>query len=601
MNYKLIHREFDSASHGTRQDGMPTKGRFADFPTRFIHSIHRALFVSKSLSTKAISRVVIVRPFLGMVQAFSAAVLNHSRLLLWRMVAVIAIVSAGMTGNIFAQDQAVPPPSAPAQLSEDQLETLVAPIALYPDPLLTVMLPASVYPLEIVQAARFVQNSNNLSQIDAQPWDDNVKAVAKYPTVIQKMNDDLQWTIQLGNAFADQPMDLMNAIQTLRAKAQAVGTLKTTPEQIIIVTNAVVERTYQEQIVYVTNTVIEIQPANPQYVYVPVYNPVYVYYPPPGYIYYPTFPVYYPIVITPYRCNWYYGGIYIGGGGWVVWGGRGPYHPPYYPLPPGYYRPPAYRPPPGYRPPPPGHRPPGYPPPGSRPPGKPPGGGPPGNPGNRPPGGNPPGNPGNRPPGGGQPGNPGNRPPSGGPTIQPVPSKPGEVTIQPVDERWQPDPNRRRNSGSGGNGDTGPSRGWPSNPSTQPAPGNPNGGNRPGNGTGGGTRPGNGNRPNTGNGGNNSPSIQPMPSNPNPGNGGGGNRTGGGNRPNPGNGGNNSPTIQPMPSNPGNGGGNRPSQPSGGSRDSAFGGVGSGNDARNSSNRGSSSRGGGGGGGGGGR
>jgi uncharacterized membrane protein YgcG len=486
-----------------------------------------------------------------MVQAFSAAVLNHSRLFLWRAVAIVAIALAGMTGRIFAQDQdqAVAPPSAPAQLSEDQLENLVAPIALYPDPLLAVMLPASVYPLEIVQAARFLQDTNNLPQIDAQPWDDNVKAVAKYPTVIQKMNDDLQWTIQLGNAFADQPADLMNAIQTLRAKAQAAGTLKTTPEQIIVVTNAVVERTYQEQIVYVTNTVVEIQPANPQYIYVPVYNPVYVYYPPPGYVYYPTFTVGFRVVVTPYRCNWYYGGVYVGGGGAVVWGGRGPYHPPYYPCPPGYYRPPTYYPPPGYRPPPPGYRPPGYPPP--------------------------------RPPG-----NPGNRPPNSTLPAQ-RPSGPGGATTLPANngQQWQPDPNRRQNAGSGGSRDTAPSRGWGSNgPSTQPAPGtgvvgnrpntgtapgNPNVGNRPaqqpGNGNAGGNQPGNGNRPNTGNGGNN-PSPGTMPSN-----------------------------NRPAPSNPPSG--NRPAQPSGGSRDSAFGSVGNGNDARNSSNRGSSSRGGGGGGG----
>ncbi|HTR42420.1 MAG TPA: DUF3300 domain-containing protein [Pseudomonadales bacterium] len=484
-----------------------------------------------------------------------------------RAAAIATIIVVGLTLRVSAQDQSVPPPSAPAQLSEADLEKIAQPIALYPDPILAVMLPASVYPLEVVQAARFVQDTNNIAQLDSQPWDSNVIAVAKYPTVIQKMNDDLQWTIQLGNAFADQPADLMTAIQTLRAKAQAAGTLKSSPEQVVTVTNAVVERYYDTQIVYVTNTVVEIQPANPQIVYVPVYNPTYVYYPPPGYVYTPVY-VSFRIVVTPYRCNWYYGGIYVGGGGgMVIWGGRGPYHPPYYPCPPGY-RPPYYRPPPGYRPPPPGYRPPGYPPP-------------------RPPGSYPP--PGNRPPGGGNP-PPGGRP--GGPTTMPANDAP-----------WKPDPNRRQNAGSGGLGNNNAARGWGSGgPSSRPAapgtgntgnrpstgdignrpntgtsPGNPNIGNRPA------TPPGNGNtgnRPNYGNGGNNS-SPGTMPSN---------------NRPAPAP--NNQPATpnRPAPSNPS--AGNRPAQqPGGGSQNSAFGGVGNGNDARSSSNRGAASRGGGGGGG----
>ena len=79
-----------------------------------------------------------------------------------------------------------PPPSAPAKRSAADLEKLVAPIALYPDPLIATLLPASVYPLEIVQAARFVANTNNLAKVDEQPWDDNVKAVARVPAVIQE-------------------------------------------------------------------------------------------------------------------------------------------------------------------------------------------------------------------------------------------------------------------------------------------------------------------------------------------------------------------------------------------------------------------------------
>src|SRR5215471_13245426 len=133
----------------------------------------------------------------------------------------------------------VPPPSEPAQRNADELEKLVAPMALYPDPLIAVMLPAAVYPVEIVQAARFVANPNNLAALDDQPWDDNVKAVARFPEVIQHMSDNLDWTVELGDAFVDQPLDLMDAIQALRAKAQTAGTLLTTPEQVVTVTNAV--------------------------------------------------------------------------------------------------------------------------------------------------------------------------------------------------------------------------------------------------------------------------------------------------------------------------------------------------------------------------
>jgi Protein of unknown function (DUF3300) len=389
--------------------------------------------------------------------------MKTSQPILFRVI-LIALVVVGMTGRVFGQaQQAVPPPSAPAQLSEADLEKLAAPIALYPDPLLAVMLPASVYPLEIVQAARFIQNTNNLAQLDSQPWDDNVKAVARFPDVIQKMNDDLQWTINLGNAFADQPMDLMNAIQTLRAKAQAAGTLQSSPQQVVVVTNAVVERYYESQIVYVTNTTIEIQPANPQYIYVPYYNPVYVYYPPP-YVYpypYITFSAGFTmgVYISHHRCDWYYGGVYVGRSGVVVWGGRGPYHPPYYPRPPGCHYPPYYRPGgPGYYPPPPSTRPPGY--------------------------------PDNRPPGSGRPG-------GGGPP-----------TTLPADaaKRWQPDPNRRQNAGAPSAGNR-PAQGWGSRPSTQPAPGNGAPGSRPG------TLPGNGNNGNAGN----IPGARPMPA-PAPGN-----------------------------------------------------------------------------------
>ncbi|MFO1475556.1 MAG: DUF3300 domain-containing protein [Verrucomicrobiota bacterium] len=265
-----------------------------------------------------------------------------------------------------APTSAAAPPAASPKLGQDELMKLVAPIALYPDPLLAILLPASAYPLEIVQAARFVENTNNLPQLDEQPWDSNVRAIARFPSVIQKMNNDLSWTIQLGQSFVNQPVDLMNAIQARREEARASGVLKTTAEQTVVVTNAVVERTYAQQVVYVTNTVVEIQPADPQVIYVPDYSSV-VYIADPVYVNPLTPLIRFGAGIAigaaiANNCDWYYGGVWVGGGGFVIWGGGA--HPPYYPPPPGC-RPPPYHPPPGYRPPPPGYRPPGYPPPGS--------------------------------------------------------------------------------------------------------------------------------------------------------------------------------------------------------------------------------------------
>ena len=119
----------------------------------------------------------------------------------WGALALVGWCSAAAQSNSPAPTTAAPPPAAPAQRSMAELEKLVAPIALYPDPLLATILPASVYPLEIVQAARFVADTNNLAKLDEQPWDENVKAVARAPEAIKKLNEDIPWTIELGEAF----------------------------------------------------------------------------------------------------------------------------------------------------------------------------------------------------------------------------------------------------------------------------------------------------------------------------------------------------------------------------------------------------------------
>jgi uncharacterized protein DUF3300 len=435
---------------------------------------------------------------------------------------------------VHAADDAAPPPSAPAQRSAADLEKLAAPMALYPDPLIAVMLPASAYPVEVVQVARFVANTNNLAMLDDQPWDENVKAVARFPSVIQKMSDELGWTAELGQAFVQQPSELMDAIQSLRAKAQSVGTLQTTPQQVVVVTNAVVERTYETQIVYVTNTIVQIMPANPQVIYVPVYSPTIVYYPPPAYVYNPLAPlvvfgagIAVGAIIANNHCNWYYGGVYRGPSGVVVWGGSGGRYP-YYPPPP-HYRPPPYYPPPGYRPPPPGYRPPGYPPPGAYP--------------------------------------PGGRPP---------------VAVPYTSQQWQPDQSRMRQSGSSGTSASianMEARGWGSattRPATQPgsaarpAPSTGGIGAQPSTGTAG-NRPSTGavgNRPATGTAPSvNQPTIRPTPSVGNAGGGVGAPR----------------PAPAATQTRPASG---RPS-----SSGSAFGDLSSGSSARVSSNRGASSRG----------
>jgi hypothetical protein len=214
--------------------------------------------------------------------------------------------------------QPVPPPAAPAKRSAADLQKLVEPIALYPDPLLATLLPASVYPLEIVQAARLMSDPKTATTLDQQPWDDSVKAIAKIPDALKKLNDDLNWTIRLGEAFLAQDKDVMDAIQALRFKAQNAGTLKSSDQMVVAVTNTVSQTLIGPQVVVVTNTIVQIESSDPEIIYVPNYNPAYVYYPPPSYVYDP----YAPLVtftagvamgaIIANNCDWHHGGCYHG-------------------------------------------------------------------------------------------------------------------------------------------------------------------------------------------------------------------------------------------------------------------------------------------------
>ena len=171
----------------------------------------------------------------------------------------------------------------PPAFKAEEIEQLVAPIALYPDALVAQILMASTYPLEIVQASRWSKANPDVKDkaledaMQKQSWDPSVKSLAAFPQILAMLNDKLDMTQKLGDAFLGQQKEVMDAIQRLRAKAQAAGNLQSGKEQKVIV---------EQQN---GTTVIKIEPASPEVVYVPVYNPTVVYGPWP----YPAYPPYY--------------------------------------------------------------------------------------------------------------------------------------------------------------------------------------------------------------------------------------------------------------------------------------------------------------------
>ncbi len=144
----------------------------------------------------------------------------------------------------------------------DQLDNLTAPIALYPDPLLAQVLVAATFPDQIDDASRFVRDDPNPGDVDDQDWDVSVKAVAHYPTVLEMMADKLDWTTALGQAYVSQSTDVMESIQRLRVEARSAGNLDSTPEMQVVD----------------SGSGIELWPAQPEYIYVPVYNPALVFF-----------------------------------------------------------------------------------------------------------------------------------------------------------------------------------------------------------------------------------------------------------------------------------------------------------------------------------
>lgn len=164
-------------------------------------------------------------------------------------------------------NQAYAPSQQAQSLTPDQLEQLVAPIALNPDPLVALMLAASTYPQQVTDADHWRQAQGNAppDQIaygaDTQNWDPSVKALTAFPQVLAEMDQNIQWTAALGNAYYNQPQDILQAIQIMRQRAQAAGNLQSTP---------------QEAVSYNQGS-IQLMPANPQVIYVPAYNPWTVY------------------------------------------------------------------------------------------------------------------------------------------------------------------------------------------------------------------------------------------------------------------------------------------------------------------------------------
>jgi hypothetical protein len=234
------------------------------------------------------------------------------------------------TLSVAAQEPVGVPPPVPDQaagqgaaqgdgvlFTPDQLDNLLAPVALYPDPLLAQVLIASTFVDQIDVASRMVRANKDPRMIDAQSWDVSVKSVAHYPTVLNMMSDKLDWTTAVGQAYVSQSTDVTASIQRLRNMAHNQGNLVTTPQQEVNVDNGN----------------IAIDPAQPQTIYVPTYDPALIYYGRGDYMNFG-----FGWGMGPwlnYDFNWGFGGIFytgwgLGYGGWIgrsrgFYGGPGIY------------------------------------------------------------------------------------------------------------------------------------------------------------------------------------------------------------------------------------------------------------------------------------
>jgi hypothetical protein len=184
------------------------------------------------------------------------------------------------------------------RLSQAELQELVGPIALYPDDLLAIVLPAAAYPLQIVEAARFLEALESDPTLKPNDdWDDSIVALLNYPEVVELLNDDLDWTLRLGDAVVVQQTDVVDAVEGFRDRAYAAGNLKSDEYQTV--------SRDEDDVIYIS-------PAEEDVIYVPYYEPAQVVYyqPAPVYHYYPrSYPVYY----YPYAAGHYFDRGYFWG------------------------------------------------------------------------------------------------------------------------------------------------------------------------------------------------------------------------------------------------------------------------------------------------
>src|SRR5216684_5236385 len=158
-------------------------------------------------------------------------------------------------------------PAPAPQRSPEELQQLVAPIALYPDALVAQILAASTYPTQIVEADRWIESHSNLKgeelakEVDKQPWDPSVKALAQFPSVLENMDKNLSWSSSLGDAYANDPQGVTDAVQTMRQQARQAGKLNSNEQENVTTQGGT----------------IAIEPADPEVVYVPAYDPWLVY------------------------------------------------------------------------------------------------------------------------------------------------------------------------------------------------------------------------------------------------------------------------------------------------------------------------------------
>jgi len=171
---------------------------------------------------------------------------------------LVVCLSALLSINVWADD---PYRTTSPLFTDQELDGLLAPIALYPDPLLAQMLPASTFPGEITAAYDWLNGGGTISDIDRQNWDESVKAIANYPNILKMMADNGDWTADLGDAFLNQPEEVTMSIQRLRWQARDAGNLESTSQQTVVI----------------VADYIEIIPAQPQYIYVPQYDPSVIY------------------------------------------------------------------------------------------------------------------------------------------------------------------------------------------------------------------------------------------------------------------------------------------------------------------------------------